>query len=61
RLYEKLLKKKKTDPRWYVEVDWDPHSKCLRQLFYMSSNQIEQWLKFGDLIAIYLPVWWLKL
>ncbi|CAG8762210.1 2328_t:CDS:2, partial [Gigaspora rosea] len=34
----------------YVEVDWDPHSKCLRRLFYMSPDQIERWLKFGDVI-----------
>ncbi|CAG8783329.1 8153_t:CDS:2, partial [Cetraspora pellucida] len=50
RLYDELLKKKESDPRWYVEVDWDPDSKCLRRLFYMSPDQIERWLKFGDVI-----------
>ena len=41
-LYKELLSKKEVDPRWYVEVDWDPNSKCLRRLFYMSPEQIER-------------------
>ncbi|CAG8450494.1 20158_t:CDS:2 [Gigaspora rosea] len=49
-LYEELLKKKETNPQWYVKVYWDPHSKCLRQLFYISPDQIERWLKFGNVI-----------
>ncbi|CAG8843288.1 18094_t:CDS:1, partial [Racocetra persica] len=30
--------------------DWDHNSKYLRRLFYISSDQIEQWLKYGDVI-----------
>ncbi|CAG8840854.1 43166_t:CDS:2, partial [Gigaspora margarita] len=47
---QRIIEKKEIDPRWYIEVDWDPHSKCLRRLFYMLSDQIEWWLKFGNVI-----------
>ncbi|CAG8794878.1 14928_t:CDS:2, partial [Cetraspora pellucida] len=31
-------------------LDWDPNTKCLHQLFYMSPEQIELWLKFNDVV-----------
>ncbi|CAG8496689.1 1_t:CDS:2 [Racocetra persica] len=30
KLYQKILNKKEVDPQWYVQVDWDPNSICLR-------------------------------
>ncbi|CAG8824579.1 583_t:CDS:2, partial [Cetraspora pellucida] len=50
KLYEKLLNKKEADPWWYVQVDWNPNSKCLRRLFYMSPDQIERWLEYCDVV-----------
>ncbi|CAG8833232.1 37377_t:CDS:2, partial [Gigaspora margarita] len=29
KLYKELLNKKEVDPQWYVQVNWNPSSKCL--------------------------------
>lgn len=49
-LYESLLKRKDNDPRWYIAIDWDRETHCLRRLFWMSPEQIILWMEFGDII-----------
>ncbi|CAG8642530.1 4647_t:CDS:1, partial [Paraglomus occultum] len=33
-LYESLLRRKDNDPRWYIAIDWDRETHCLRRLFW---------------------------
>ncbi|CAG8772087.1 4171_t:CDS:2, partial [Gigaspora margarita] len=43
RLYKELLKKKDDDPQWYIQVDWNPNSKCLLQRTVIVTIFEHQW------------------
>jgi hypothetical protein len=45
-----LLKKKEEDPRWVVHVEVDTATNRFRRLFWMSPEQRELAIRFGDVI-----------